>query len=237
MKSTKGIIAGVAVIIIAFFAGFKVSDYISSREAEKQRQLDRMYEEAAANADDGYIYPRETEEGEGISIPYTAGVLAKKSENIPLTKDEEDLIMYHCVQEDGYAIAITRFIEHDGGMGRATRRWWESADGGKNWNVTSEGFYNIGHYDFTYIDNIFIEAAFSTTAESGYFNISEDRGHKFKSIPYTDVFEYDKAAYAKKVSENPVEKTVTYQWIDLYTNEVITTVEYDFEMNKIKECQ
>ena len=78
-------------------------------------------------------------------------------------------------------------------------------------------------------------ALYSVLAEKGYFNISQDGGHTFESIPCEEIFNGgNRVVSPEKTGEDRQKKTVTYQWIDLYTKEVITKAEYDLKMNFIR---
>ena len=55
------------------------------------------------------------------------------------------------------------------------------------------------------------------------------------NVKYVLYKRYDGAAFAKKIAEDREEKTVTYEWIDLYSKEVISTVKYDLAMNVVNE--
>ena len=231
----KFIKAGIAALLIlgTFFCGYRLSAVICEERLRRERELDRQFEEYAKSKQDLYVYPQENTTDRGISITYTQDVLARKAEGEPLTEEEEGLIMYYFLQDNGYGLAVTLFHEYGNGMGIGSRRVWESSSGGKFWNVLSEGTYSTGIYEYTYMDNVFIEAGFATTAEEGRFNISEDRGHSFESIAYDEIFDYEGVAFAKKTGEDRKRKTVTYEWIDLYTREIISTVEYDLAMNEV----
>lgn len=224
------------IIGISFTGGLLVNKEINKNERDKEAILQQQFEEYEKSQTIGYVYPQEKdEELRGISVSYTSDILSKKSKNQILTQEEEELILEFALQENGKGIAYTRFIEFDAGMGKATRRLWETSNYGKNWNVLDEEQYSFGYYDITYIENTFIENVFESTAQKGYFKISYDGGHTFeKTIPVEDVFQYDGIAYPKKVCENAEKGTVSYQWVDFYSTKEIDTVEYDLDLIPVK---
>ena len=224
------------IVCVSFATGMYVSNTINKKEREKEIRLQKEFEEYAASNNTQYIYPQEEdEEHRGISVAYTASVLKKKANNEKLTNEENELILNFSIQENGKGVAYTKFMEHGDGMGKSTRRFFETSDGGEHWNIINEGQYSFGYYDITYMDDVLIESAFGTTAEKGYFNISKDGGHSFESIPCEEIFNGgNRVVYPEKTGEDRKKKTVTYQWIDLYTKELITKAEYDLKMNFIR---
>jgi len=223
------------IVCVSFATGIYVSNTANKKEREKEIRLQKEFEEYAASNKTQYIYPQEEdEEHRGISIAYTTSILKKKANNEKLTNEENELILNFSIQENGKGVAYTKFMEHGDGMGKSTRRFLETSDGGEHWNVISEGQYSFGYYDITYMDDVLIESAFGTTAEKGYFNISNDGGHTFQSIPCEEIFDCDdRVVYPEKISEDINKKTVTYRWIDLYTRENVLEAEYDMKMNFI----
>lgn len=226
------------IVCVSFAIGICVSNMVNTKEREKEIRLQKEFEEYAASNKPQYTYPQEAdEEHQGISVAYTSSVLKKKANNEKLTSEENELILNFVIQENGKGVAYTKFMEHGDGMGKSTRRVFETSDGGEHWNVISEGQYSFGYYDITYMDNVLIESAFGTTAEKGYFNISKDGGHSFESIPCEDVFySGDRVVYPEKIGEDRQKKTITFQWVDLYDKEVIMKAEYDLKMNFIRNA-
>lgn len=224
--SKRKIITAFLVVLVASvalgYSAFYLVDYIKNSDNNE--------------ADIEYLYPQ-AEKDLGISVEYTAETLTKKAKGEALTTEEHELIYYYSIQEDGYGIAVTRYCENDGGMGKASRRIWETADGGEFWNVLRSEFFSVGINNFAYIDNVLIESTFGNTAMKGYFNVSHDRGHRFESIPYEEVFRYDGTAYAVKLDESAERKTVTYQWFDFETQEAISIIEYDLNLKPVKEIK
>lgn len=233
----KIVIAFLVAICIASIGGYKMCDYNRDIADEKYLQLQWQFEMEKREKElepSDYVYPQEKdEEHHAISISYTEDVLARKTNGEKLTENEEALILNYALQENGKGLAYTRFMEHDGGMGKATRRMWETADGGQCWNIITEEQYSLGHYDLTYINDIVIQNAFSSTAQRGYFNISYDGGHTFTYIPFKDIFTHEGGAYPKKIGENVEKGTVTYQWCDLSHNP-IEVIEYDLTLTPVK---
>jgi len=236
MNKVKIIMICILVACVSFGTGAYVSDTINKKAREKENRLQKEFEEYAASTKTQYTYPQEEdEEHQGISVAYTSRVLKKKANNEKLTNEENELILNFAIQENGKGVAYTKFMEHGDGMGKSTRRVFETSDGGEHWNVINEGQYSFGYYDITYMDDVLIESAFGTTAEKGYFNISQDGGHTFESIPCEEIFNGgNRVVYPEKTGEDRQKKTVTYRWIDLYTKEVITKAEYDLKMNFIR---
>ena len=236
MNRVKIIMICILVACVSFGTGTYVSDTINKKAGEKENRLQKEFEEYAASTKTQYPYPQEgDEEHQGISVAYTSRVLKNKANNEKLTNEENELILNFAIQENGKGVAYTKFMEHGDGMGKSTRRFLETSDGGEHWNVINEGQYSFGYYDITYMDDVLIESAFGTTAEKGYFNISQDGGHTFESIPCEEIFNGgNRVVYPEKTGEDRQKKTVTYQWIDLYTKEVITKAEYDLKMNFIR---
>lgn len=183
-----------------------------------------------------YIYPQ-SKDDEGISVSYTEKVLKKKSLGEDMTKDEDELITNFILKNNGYGIAHAKWIENDGGMHHYTERVFETADGGKNWNVLREEYKLVAPRSYAYIGNVYIESMFNPMNDTGSFFVSVNRGHSFNEIPYTNIFTYDKPVFAEKIDESESEETITYQWIDQMSGDkdVVAICKYDLKLNLISE--
>lgn len=206
------------------------STYNHLKDKSAQKEINEMAVDNRLN----YIYPQ-SKDDEGISVSYTEKVLKKKSLGEDMTKDEDELITNFILKNNGYGIAHAKWIENDGGMHRYTERVFETADGGKNWNVLREDYKLVAPRSYAYIGNVYIESMFNSMNDTGSFFVSVDRGHSFREIPYTDVFTYDKPVFAEKIGET--EETITYQWLDQLSEDkdVVAICKYDLKLNLISE--
>ena len=166
MRKFLKLLVVLILLVVAVQVGYKLSEFSYIQKERKERELQKELESRTPKIENVYVYPQEADENRGISISYSEEVLAKKARGERLTGEENALISQFLMQEDGYGIAYTLWFEHGEGMGKTTRRVFETANGGKNWNVLQEYYPGIGPYSCTYMDNIFIEASFNTTSLS-----------------------------------------------------------------------
>lgn len=223
------------VILLIGAAGLYIlSNHQKIYNKEKEELLQKEFEDYAEKHSEKYLYPQD-ENKEAISIDYTAKTLTKVSMRNELSEFDNELILYHKIQEDGLGYAVTKYYEYDGGMGKASRRTWKTINNGTTWDVVKEEFYNTGIYNWVLMDSVLIESCFEVMTQEGCFKISNDLGETFAEIPYSEIYEYEGLAYPELVSQNESKKSVTYQWVDYHTQEAITTAEYDIQSNELRK--
>ncbi len=228
----------ILIILLLGVVGLTIlSSYQKAYNKEKEEQLQEEFKDYAEKQQkEKYIYPQD-ENGNGISINYTSEMLTKASKGMELSKSDDELIMYHKIQEDGLGYAITKYYENDEGMGKASRRTWRTVDNGATWNVVNEEIYSTGNYSWVLVDSVLIESSFGTMSQQGYFRISTDFGKTFEEIPYSQIYEYNGIAYPELVGQNEVRKSITYRWIDYHTQEAIVTIEYNMQLEEIRRTE
>lgn len=237
MRKKKCFIIITIILLIGFVGMTILNSYQKTRNKEKDERLQAQFEEYAENQQKAkYIYPQE-ENGKGISINYTSEMLTKASKEKELSRPDDELIMYHKIQEDGLGYAITKYYENDEGMGKASRRTWKTTDNGATWNVVNEEIYSTGNYSWVLMDSVLIESSFVMMSQKGYFRISTDFGENFDEIPYSQIYEYNGIAYPELVGQNEVRKSITYRWIDYHTQEAIVTIEYNIQLEEIRRTE
>lgn len=235
-KKKRCFIFLLAILIIVAGGLYILGDYQKIYNKEKEEQLQKQFEDYAEKQNDKYLYPQEENE-EGISIDYTAKILTKVSIGNELSKYDNELILYHKTQEDGFGYAVTKYYEYDGGMGKASRRTWKTINNGTTWDVVKEEFYNTGIYNWVLIDSVLIESCFEVMTQEGCFKISNDFGETFDEIPYSEIYEYKGQVYPELVSQNESKKSVTYRWVDYHTQEKLATMEYNLQLDELKRLE
>jgi len=228
------------ILLVALLIGtvglYIISNYQKMYNKEKEERLQKQFEDYAEKQNDKYLYPQEENE-EGISIDYTTKILMKVSTGNELSEYDNELILYHKIQEDGFGYAVTKYYEYDGGMGKASRRTWKTINNGTTWDVVKEEFYNTGIYNWVLIDSVLIESCFEVMTQEGCFKISNDFGETFDEIPYFEIYEYKGFAYPELVSQNESKKSVTYRWVDYHTQEKLATMEYNLQLDELKRLE
>lgn len=106
---------------------------------------------------------------------------------------EAEQLYHYQVQEDGHGLAITAW---PGGMDASGSTYgilYETADGGKNWNLLDSCFaYGRGQSVFVYMGEVALIAADNYKVGYGDLQISYDRGHSWEvGYAFPDLIDYD----------------------------------------------
>lgn len=225
-----------AILLIGAVGLYILSNYQKICNEEKEERLQKQFEDYAEKQNDKYLYPQ-GENREGIGVDYTAKILTKVSTGNELSESDNELILYHKMQEDGFGYAVTKYYEYDGGMGKASRRTWKTIDNGTTWDVVNEEIYSTGNYSWVLVDSVLIESCFEVMTQEGCFKISNDFGENFEEIPYSEIYEYEGLVYPELVSQNESKKTVTYRWLDYHSQEELATIEYNLQLDELKRLE
>lgn len=226
------------IILLLGVAGLTmISSYQKTYNKEKEERLQEQFEEyAEKKQEEKYIYSQD-ENGNGISINYTAEMLTKVSTGTEISESDNELIEFCEIQEDGLGYAVTKYYENDGGMGKASRRTWKTANSGLIWKVVNEEIYNTGIYSWVLMNSVLIESGFEVMTQKGYFRISRDLGETLEEIPYSEIFDYNGIAYPELVSQNDEQKSITYRWVEYDTHETLATIEYNLQLDELRRTE
>lgn len=102
-------------------------------------------------------------------------------------------IMHFCIQQDGHGLAITTYPGGLDASGSTYGVLYETADGGKNWNLLDDCFtFSRGQSVFVYMGEVALIAADNYKAGFGTIKISYDRGHTWEwADAFPNLIDYD----------------------------------------------